>query len=207
MKIFFLLLSLWLLIQFSNAQTRIAIKGGFNYSTAAISEDGKKLSKGFKSGLGLGVLFKAPFDGALHFSPYVAFNQRGFSYRPNSGSITEYQNTINYIDIVPALSTDFTLGENSVVISVGPHLSYAFSGKEKRTEAGITTKYPMKFSTAGYYGPFDLGFSSSLGFHTKKIFVEAGFQLGLSSINNEEEFDNKKIQNRMLSLNLGYYLK
>jgi hypothetical protein len=41
----------------------------------------------------------------------------------------------------------------------------------------------------------------------KKIFVEASYMHGLASVNNNEENDQRNIQNRMLSLNIGYYFR
>ena len=207
MKKLFYFLSVFIFVQSLSAQTKIAVKGGFNYSSARVYINDIKQSATFKAGFGAGLLFKMPFDGLLHFSPYIAYNLRGYKYTTKGAIDTTYDNSIHYIDLVPALSIDIPSGANSFVISAGPELGIAFSGKEKRTINGVTASSKMKFSTDGEYGYFDLGLSTSLGYHTKHFLVEAGFQFGLANINNDVDLDHRNIQNRMLSLNLGYYIK
>ena len=65
----------------------------------------------------------------------------------------------------------------------------------------------MKFALSGNYGFIDMGVGGSLGFHTNKLLIEAGYQMGLANINNNVENDFRNIQNRMFSLQIGYFLK
>jgi Outer membrane protein beta-barrel domain len=189
------------------AKTKLAIKGGANMSTARVYQNDQKLDSKFVPGYGIGLLFKIPFEGHLYFSPNLAYNRRGYTYTPKAGSITEYQNTIHYFDIVPNLSVILPAGKNSFVVSGGPHLSVAIAGTEKQTIAGNTSSSNMKFSLSGNYGFIDLGVGGSLGFHMDKFLIEAGFQMGLANINNNVENDFRNIQNRMFSLQVGYFLK
>ncbi len=189
------------------AKTKLAIKGGVNMSTARVFQNGQKLDSKFVPGYGMGLLFKIPFEGKLYFSPNVAYNRRGYTYTPKAGSITEYQNTIHYFDIIPNLSVNLPAGKNAFVISGGPHLSVAIAGTEKQTVANNTTSSKMKFSLSGNYGFIDLGVGGSLGYHMDKFLIEAGFQMGLANINNNVENDFRNIQNRMFSLQVGYFLK
>ena len=191
----------------STAQTKIAVKAGANISTARVYLEDQKLDTKFNPGYGVGILFKVPFEGVLHFSPYLAYNRRGYTYTPKTGAITKYKNTIHYIDIVPSLSVDFPSGENSFVISAGPHVSIAVAGTEKISMGNINSSSRMKFSTSTNYGLLDLGVGGSIGYHMKKFFVETAFQLGLANINNNVEVDKRNIRNRMISLQAGYYLK
>jgi hypothetical protein len=189
------------------AKTKVAIKGGANMSTARVYQNDQKLENQFVQGYGIGLLFKIPFEGHLYFSPNLAYNKRGYKYTPKSGTITEYQNTIHYFDIVPNLSLNLPVGKNAFVISGGPHLSVALAGSEKQTEGNTTNSSKMKFSLSGNYGFIDLGVGGSLGFHTNQFLIEAGFQMGLANINNNVENDFRNIQNRMFSLQIGYFLK
>lgn len=192
----------------TSAQTRIAIRGSYNHSSAAVKSGTNKLDNGFISTGGLGLYFKAPFDGVLHFSPYAALNGRGYSFAPATGTTTNIQANLYYLDLVPAVSIDVPTGNaNHWVVSVGPNFSLGLLGREKRTTNGTTTTSNIKFSNTAGYGLYDIGLNTAIGYHTRKWFVELGYQHGLASINNEEEFDNINIRNRVLSLNLGYYLK
>jgi len=170
-------------------------------------QNDQKLESKFVQGYSIGLLFKIPFEGKLYFSPNLAYNRRGYTYTPKSGSITEYQNTIHYFDIVPNLSLNIPAGKNAFVVSGGPHLSVAITGTEKQTTASNTSSSKMKFSLSGNYGFLDLGVGGSLGYHMNKFLIEAGFQMGLANINNNVENDFRNIQNRMFSLQIGYFLK
>ncbi len=211
MKHFFAALAAFLLCISLFAQTKMAIKGGYNYSTARAYFTEIKQGTGFKSGGGLGILFKADFDGVLHFSPSIMVNQRGYSIKPLSGSIKKYDNTITYLDLYPGLSLDFPIKgneEKTFVVGFGPQISFAATGTEKTTDAaGVITKSKMKFSTTGNYGVGDIGMNASIGIQINKLMVEAKYCHGLASINNEEEFDGRNIRNRMFSLNIGYFFK
>ena len=189
------------------AKTKIAIKAGANMSTAKVSQNDQKLDNKFVNGYGIGLLFKIPFEGHLFFSPNVGYNRRGYIYTPKTGSITEYQNTIHYIDLVPNLSLNLPVGKSAFVLSAGPHLSVALAGTEKQTVANNTTSSKMKFALSGNYGFIDMGVGGSLGFHTNKLLIEAGYQMGLANINNNVENDFRNIQNRMFSVQIGYFLK
>lgn len=191
----------------SPAQTKTAIKAGANISTARVYQEDQKLDTKFNPGYGIGILFKVPFEGVLHFSPWLAYNRRGYTYAPKTGNITQYKNTIHYIDIMPALSVDFPSGKNSLVLSAGPHVSVAIAGTEKVSAGNTSSSSKMKFSTSANYGLIDLGMGGSIGYHLKKFFVETSFQLGLANINNNVEADKRNIRNRMISLHAGYFLK
>ncbi len=189
------------------AQVKVGIKGGWNYATARAVYSGLKQSTGFISGYGIGVLAKVPFDGVLHFSPSVMINKRGFIVKPSSGSNKKEQYAITYIDIIPSLSTDFPQGGNSFSISLGPDFGFTKFGKLKVTDNNnVTTSQKLPFGYSAF-GWFDLGLSAGAGYHMKKTFVEVAYLLGLASINNNEEVDQRNIRNRVLSVNVGYYFR
>jgi hypothetical protein len=191
----------------ATAQVKLAIKGGYNLTTARALYAGAKQPSDFTSGYGLGALLKMPFDGVLHFSPSVMVNKKGFIIKPIAGTNKKEQYAITYVDLIPALSVDFEKGNNSFVISLGPVISLTNFGKLKTTDNnGVTTSQKIKFGY-GNLGWFDIGLNASIGYHIKKVFVELGYTNGLASINNNEELDQRNIRNRMISLNIGYYFK
>ena len=192
----------------SHAQTKIAIKGGFNFSTARAYYHDVRQTTGFVPGGNLAIQLKTAFDGVLHFSPYIAYSSRGFIIKSGNSAGDKTRNFIHYIDIAPVLSFDFVTGKDkSLVIGVGPVASLAVGGTEKTTLAGITSSAKMHFTTSKDYGLFDFGLHTSIGWHLKKFFIEAAYQYGFASINNNEELDKRNIQNRAFSLNFGYYIK
>ena len=189
------------------AQNKVAVKAGYNYAFVHAKYHGVKQPYDAKSGFGIAGLIKIPFDGVLHFSPFVGYNMRGFTINPKSGSPKKEEFTLHYLDIVPALSVDLPINDNFFVISGGPLFGFTNFGHLKTTdENNVTTSEKIKFGY-GSYGWFDVGLSTSVGYHMKKVFVELGYTHGFANINNNEEFDGRNIQNRMLSLNFGYYFK
>ncbi len=157
----------------SYSQTRIAIKGGFNYSSAKVSYNAIAQPVTAVPGAGIGLLFKTSFDGPLHFSPYVQLNTRGYVVKPLSGNYTKIKNSIAYLDIVPALSLDFGKEDKSFVFSVGPVLSFTKLGNEKKTDTNqVSSSGKMKFGF-GDYSWVDLGAATSIGIHFNKSFIEA----------------------------------
>ncbi len=207
MKRFIICFAALVMVTAIKAQVKVAAKAGWNYSSARAVYSGVKQSTDFAFGYGIGVMAKVPFDGVLHFSPSVMINKRGFTIKPTAGNNKTEQYSITYLDLVPSMSFDFPIHSNSIVIGAGPDFGFTNFGKVKATDINnITSSQKLKF---GYkdYGWFDLGMNFSAGYHTKKIFVEAGYLLGLASVNNNEENDQRNIRNRMLSLNIGYYFR
>ena len=197
----------FILVSAANAQVKIAVKGGWNYSTTRAIYTGVKQSTGFTNGYGLGLLAKVPFDGVLHFSPSVMVNKRGFIINPSTGTNKKEQYSITYLDLIPSLSLDFEDGNNTVSLCFGPAFGFTNFGKLKATgNNNITTSQKLKFGYGGY-GWFDIGLNASAAYRMKKVFVEFSYQNGLASLNNNEENDGRNIRNRMLSLNIGYYFK
>lgn len=184
-----------------------AIKAGYNYTSGRVVYGGIKQPVNGKSGFGVAGMVKIPFDGVLHFSPYVGYNMAGFVVTPNSGSNKKEDFTIHYFTITPALSADIPIGENTFVISGGPYLGLTKFGRIKTTDASNnTTNEKITFGYGGY-GMFDLGLTAGIGYHFNKMFVEANYTPGLTSINNNEELDGKNLRNRTFSLNIGYYFR
>ena len=188
-------------------EIKIAAKAGWTYSSARAIYSGTKQSTGFTSGYGIGAMIKIPFEGILHFSPSIALNRRGFIINPSTGTNKKEQYSITYLDIIPSFSFDFPVTSNAFVIGIGPDFGFTNFGKLKATDNNnITTTQKLQFGFTGY-GWFDLGLNATVGYHMKKVFVEAGYMLGLASINNNEENDQRNIRNRMLSLSVGYYFR
>lgn len=192
----------------SFSQVRVAVRGGYNHSSAKVKYSAVDQPTGYKPGFNVGIQAKVPFEPPLYFSPFISYSLRGYTISPLSGTIQKSETSIHYIDVAPLLSYVIKTGnQNHFTISAGPLAGLAFSGKEKITEAGVTTSSNIKFNLSGSYGYYDLAIYSSVGYHFNRVFIEAAYQHGITSINNEEEFDGRNIQHRLFSVNVGYYIK
>jgi hypothetical protein len=207
MKNFFFISICIFIVNILKAQTNIGFKAGYNYTTARVYVESSKQNSQYKSGYGFGIMFKAPFDGVLHFSPYMAYNRKGYKYFP-AGDIKEIENTIHYIDIAPGVSFDFPLQQNKVfVVGFSPVLSFAISGKEKNQlpNSSVVTKN-MKFNFSNY-SLVDIGFNGSIGYRfNNKFLIESSCLYGVANIENND-FKNRKISNLMFNFSIGYYYK
>ncbi|MFN8252624.1 MAG: porin family protein [Ferruginibacter sp.] len=192
----------------ANAQVKIGVKGGWSYTGTVAKYKEVKQSVSYLSGYGIGAMAKIPFDGVLHFSPSVMINKRGFAINhPAGGSNKKEEYSMTYLDLMPALSTEFIKGNNAFSIGAGPVFGFTNFGKLKITDStGNTGTQNLKFGY-GAYGWFDLGLNASLGCRFNKIALEVSYYTGLANINNKEESDGRNMQHRVCSITLGYYFK
>lgn len=190
------------------SQNEYAVRLGYNHSTAKVSYRGIEQPTGYKPGFNLGLQAKIPFEPPLHFTPFISYNKRGYSINPLIDSLPVSETSIHYIDIAPLLSYDIRTGmQNILTLTAGPLAGFAFSGKEKLTTSGRTTESGMKFNLNGDYSFIDMALYGGISYRFNKIFMEAAYQYGFVSINNEEETDGRKIKNRLFLFNIGYYFK
>lgn len=200
--------ALLLLVSIAKSQTRIAVKGGYNHSTARIHINEVKQATGSIPAANLGLQLKADFEPPLHFVGLLMYNMRGYSLMPVNNDTQKIETHIHYINLAPLLSYDIAAGKNGhITLTTGPMGGLAFSGTRKITEDGKTSSSKMLFSTTGNFSPIDLAIYNSIGYHFDKFFIEASYHLGFVSINNNEEVDKTNIKNRGLGLSLGYYIK
>ena len=218
MKRFFLLFSFFAIVLLAGAQTKVALKACINYATAKVLYVNTKLSSSYKPGFALGIEFNTPIENRLHFNPYIGYNMVGYKHKMNVTNISEYENTIHYFTLAPSFTYNFGKVKHYLSIGFGPYLAVALAGTEKTTSTVTgNTSSKMKFSTDGDYSRLDLGFNTNITYQINKIFIQAGYQIGLTNINNNVDIpinstsiipmDPRDIRNRVFSLSLGYFLK
>jgi hypothetical protein len=190
------------------AQVKLGVKAAWNYAGAKAVYTEVAQSTSRIQGFGIGAVAKVPFDGALHFSPSVMINNRGFTVNnPSGGTNKKEQYSVTYLDLIPALSAEFEKGSNAFSITAGPVMGFTNFGKLKITDAsGNTGSQNLNFGY-GAYGWFDLGFNGSLGYRFNKLQLDAGYYLGLANINNAKETDGRNLQHRAITIGVSYYFK
>lgn len=191
------------------SQTRFAVRAGMNMTTARIRYAGVTKDNGFTAGPHIGLQLDTEFEGPLHFSPFIAFNQRGYVVSRVNDSISEIRNTIRYIDLAPLVSYHFSKSNRgkSFYLIGGPVFGMAIGGKEKTTLRGVSQSKNMEFSLTGSYGYFDLSMLGGAGMRFNRWFVETNYLFGLGNINNDVRQDKRNIQNRSIGIHFGYYFR
>ncbi|MFT3981427.1 MAG: outer membrane beta-barrel protein [Ferruginibacter sp.] len=206
MKYLYTVLFIVLISTGSYGQTKFAISGGYNHNSARILKNNDKQTTGDVPGFNLGVRMETEFEPPLHFTAFLGYNTRGYTYQALPDSSVETR--IHYIDLAPTFSFNFKTTESSHLnLFAGPLLGIAFSGKQTTKVNGTSSSSDMKFSFSGSYGYANLAIHAGLGYHFRQFFVEGSYHLGLNSINNEEETDHTNIKLRGFSVNLGYWLR
>lgn len=193
----------------SFAQSKLAARAGINISTARARYNGVTKDNNFVAGPHIGLQFDTEFEGRLHFSPFIAYNHRGYVINKVNDSISEIRNSIHYIDLAPLISYHFskTNLDKSFYLTAGPVMGIAIGGKEKTTTYGQTVSKNMQFSLTGKYGYFDLSMLGGIGWRSPKWYLEANYLFGLGNINNEVRKDKRNIQNRSIGIHAGFYFK
>jgi hypothetical protein len=192
----------------SLAQTDFAISAGYNHNTARIKQLNTKQPTAYVPGFNIGLRVKTGFEPPLHFVGMLSYNRRGFILDLPGNDTTRLETSIHYVDLAPMLNYDFAVGtSNKFSLIAGPVLGIALSGKQKYTINEMTSTSPMKFSISNNYGLFNVGILTGLSYQFNKIFIEGTYHIGVTSINNNEEFDNTNIKNRGFALNIGYWFK
>lgn len=206
MKIWMAVLFISVLGLGTHAQTRIALSAGYNYNSARIHRNNQLQTTGSKPGFNLGMRVQAEFEPPLYFTGILQYNMRGYTYQvlPDSSMET----SMHYIDMAPTLNVNFNTGEQShITLFAGPLLGIAFKGRQTITRDGQSQNSDMKFSLNGDYGFANFAIHSGAAYHFNRFFIEGAYHLGLSSINNEEEFDRTNIKHRGFSINLGFWIR
>ncbi len=206
MKNFILFFSCCFIALCSKAQTNWFVKGGATQSTATVffknATQTVKAKNGFTGAIGA----RVQFEGNLHFVSSIGLSKKGFSFSPAANQNIDY--AITYIDVTSGLQYNFKLGGNSfLVVGFMPQANFTKFGNLKNTLNGVTTKEKMSFGF-GSYGAIDFGIQGSLGLQFKKFFIEAAYTSSSANINQDEETRVGDIyKNRMISIQLGYYLR
>lgn len=192
----------------SVAQSKFAVMAGYNHSSVRIHVLDKKQPTEYVPGFNAGLRFKTAFEPPLHFVGMLSYNLRGYIFKPLSGPVTRVETHMHYIDIAPMLNYDFKTGaKNHISLTVGPVMGIAITGRQKITENGTTTSSAMNFSVSKDYGLSSFAIHNGISYHFNNMFIEGAYNLGVSSINNNEETDDTNIKNRGFALSFGYWLK
>ena len=207
MKLLFLAGLLVIAVSNSTAQTLLGVTAGANYSTARVYDGNNIRTVEYRPGAHFGLHVNTVFENKLHFNPTIAYNSRGFTVKSDSSDIDQVSNTLHYISLAPILGFEIGSQSNAFIISAGPILGIAISGKQKSEVAGVTSTSSLHFSTSTDYGLFDLGMQGGIGYRFNKLLLQAHYYYGLTNINNNEEKDKRNIRNRSFGIQLGYYFK
>lgn len=203
----------------SNAQT-FGLKTGLNLSKI-VETDGPFWAQDIKmkSGFHIGVTAEFPISETFAIEPNLLFSTKGFDAHSSfEGLITTINKDSYYIYYVEfPINAIFiiNLGSVKVLISTGPYLGYAISGRAKLRQFDESDDKPYAINEYKivigdknedlYIKRFDFGLNMGVSLEIKSISIGTQYGLGLANISgNNYNFYDTKINNRVIGISIGY---
>ena len=215
-KLHLLLLSL-MVTGLSHAQ-EFGVHGGINFANANFDDEelfGVDLDEKSLVGPIAGLVANIPISSNFSFRPELNYIQKGFKRTYSEPGVGSLEMTVkfNYIELPLNLAYSFPAGNHKIFVGAGPSVGFGLSGKSKITvkvegEPTETEEEDINFGSnedEDDFKPLDLGLGFFGGFQMDNgFFFKAGYNLGLSNISHDSEFDFK---NRGFGISIGYFFK
>ncbi|WP_153798030.1 porin family protein [Foetidibacter luteolus] len=201
-KIIYLLISMSILVSYSNAQTHFGISAGISSALVSAKQGGVTLTSDAKVGFIGGLTLSSSISNHVGFRPELNFVQKGGTVNFSNEDI-KYNTTLNYIEVplnvVYCVNGKFFFG-------AGPSFAYGLSGKYKIT--GMYNEHgDLKFGNGddADFKPFEFGVNLLAGWQLKSgIFFMINYNAGISNISATSD---EKDRNNYLGLRIGYMFK
>ncbi len=194
-----ILLILFFVASFTNAQLRVAILGGVNSSSVKETNDlpdWDSISNNYSSrtGVHFGFMADLPFSSTskFYFQPGIIFYNKGRKYAApydSVGTVRTFSSSqfVNYIDIPLNLVLKFSVGKKTkFVIGGGPYGSFFYNGKEKTETLFNSGNYESTENNdlpvgknQGQYKVINYGVNAIAGIEFNRWFLHANFSRGL----------------------------
>jgi len=194
-----ILLILFFVALFTNAQLRVAIVGGVNSSSVKETNDlpgWDSISNNYSSrtGIHFGFMADLPFSSTskFYFQPGIIFYNKGRKYAApydSVGAIKTYSSSqyVNYIDIPLNFVLKFSVSKKTkFMIGGGPYGSFFYNGKEKTETLFNSGNYESTENNdlpvgkkQGQYKVINYGVNAVAGIEFNRWFLQANFSRGL----------------------------
>jgi hypothetical protein len=191
---------------------RFGLLGGVNLQNINGKDNGgDKLENTLIPGFHAGVNILIPIADQIYFQPGLLFSSKGAELFDND--LLDFLNTkirMNYLEVPLNLVYRGQLGDNFILLGLGPYLAYALNGNliigDTKTElnfdneVGVFTGLVMRRFDAGanIFAGYELG---------NGLFFQLNAQLGLLNINPEvtsADNDERAWKNTGFGLSAGY---
>lgn len=161
----------------------IGIRGGANFATASIDEEGVSMTTMFH----LGLSFDYRLTKSFGFSTGLFYSVKG--YKESNLDVVDLKATAHYVEL-PIQATYYIMPSETVRIQIqaGPYVAYGLSGS-------IKSDHPLTdLEFFNIYERFDYGIQAGAGvLISNHYYIGAHYQLGLT--------DSK---NRNIGISIGY---
>lgn len=194
----------------SFSQVIFGVKGGLNLANMVEKDNDETYSKNYKmkAGFHLGVTAEFSISEKFAIEPGLLYSSKGFKVEEDGITFTA---NLNYLEIPINAIYKIDLGSTKVLISAGPYLGFALSGKYKASEAVFGENEDSKEQKIEIGSDkekdeikaLDFGLNIGAGVEIKNITI--GLQYGLGLANLSLDTDNGyTLKNKVLGISVGY---
>jgi|SRR5690554_128354 len=184
-------------------EVRLGAKGGVNFATFNGDNLGDIKSR---TGFHIGGLVEIPVTEKFSVQPEILYSAQGAEYKDSGreGGVNysyEYKNKLDYIS-VPVMAKFYVI--DGLAIEAGPQVSFLTSSKSEYegTLGDVTVSGESDLEDVSKVD-FSLGAGVSYRLPVG-VFFGARYNFGLTNVNDGNNADDNKINNRVFQLSAGY---
>lgn len=213
------------IIQVTNAQTRIGVIAGANFSNAHIEDQNGEVNETQAiPGMRIGLTFDIPVISAIYIQPAVVYSRKGFKQNSNwfSGIDNVFEATVSYIEVPVNLLYKPEVGTGNLVLGAGAYAGYGLGGEWKtQTDVAIgdiriensgdvifkNDIIDGEFGNYLYVKPLDYGVNLLTGYDFWGTFsLQFQAQFGLANLQPEIDGHHPEgiFKNRSFNVSVGY---
>lgn len=220
-----LLLALTTAYNLVNAQTKVGIKAGVNFSNVMLeNENGNKGETQTMPGIQLGLTLDIPIAANFFIQPGIMYSKKGFKQKTGgySGLADNFRVKVSYIEMPINFLYKPDLGDGNLLLGAGPYIGYGLGGTWKSdntiligdimtdNKGRVDFKNDFmdgEFGNYLYGKPLDYGGNILVGYEfLNKLSVQFNAQLGLANL--QPKFSEVKrdgsLRNTAFGILLGY---
>ncbi|MGF7036886.1 porin family protein [Mucilaginibacter lappiensis] len=117
-----------------NAQTKVGIKAGVNFSNVTMKdENGNQINTQSVPGILLGLTVDIPVSGNFYIQPAAQYSRKGYKQETGGfyGSASNFKVNASYIELPVSLLYKPRLGGGNLLLGAGPYIGYGTGGNWK----------------------------------------------------------------------------
>lgn len=209
----------------TNAQTKVGLKAGVNFSNVIMKDEkGDKASTQSLPGFVVGLTADIPVIADFYVQPGFLYADKGFKQKSGGyyGLATDFKVNVSYLEVPVHILYKPALAGGKLLIGAGGYVGYGTGGTWESSsdvllddimmpgKGDVNFKNDFKDGEFGNYlygKPLDYGASFLLGYEfLDKLVVQLNSQVGLRNL--QPEFDGAKrdgkLKNTSFGITLGY---
>lgn len=221
-----LLSALTTTVNTAQAQTKVGIKAGVNFSNVMMrDENGNKINTQSVPGILVGITVDIPVAADFYIQPAAQYSRRGYKQETGGfyGSATNFKVNASYIQVPINLLYKPHLGTGNLLLGAGPYIGYGTGGNWKSDndaaigDINVGKKGDVIFKNNAMDGgdlnsylygkPFDYGLNFLAGYEFfSKLSAQLGAHLGLANLQPHVDGATRegKLKNSGFGITLGY---